>query len=101
MAATAIRRRWNAVWRQAIFQMSMAMIGRTVRALDVRRPSCAPSYARQATAAPSRGSRMRGRGPVPPAARRWGSVSATRASGGVMQLASRKHHARAQRLDEI
>jgi len=43
MAATVIRRRRNAVWRQAIFSDVDGDDGRAVRALNVRRPLCAPS----------------------------------------------------------
>jgi len=57
---------------------------------------CTPGNGSATTRQPHEGPR-----PGPTGGTQMGSVSATRASGGVMQLASRKHHARAQRLDEI
>jgi len=48
-----------------------------------------------------RGSGMRGGGPDRTGGTQMAIVCATRASGRVMQLVARKHHARAQRLDEI
>jgi len=56
--------------------------------------------ARQATST-VRGSGMRGGGPDRNGGTQMAIVCATRASGRVMQLVARKHHARAQRLDEI
>jgi hypothetical protein len=48
-----------------------------------------------------RGGGMRGGGPDRTGGAQMAIVCATRASGRVMQLVARKHHARAQRLDEI
>jgi hypothetical protein len=48
-----------------------------------------------------RGGGMRGGGPDRTGGTQMAIVCATRASGRVMQLVARKHHARAQRLDEI